>query len=525
MSMGITVRSRRAVLAALPFLLCSALTICPASRGQSSPVEVQRLDGSKLAIQNFAEHRGTVLIFLSTRDQSPQSAHDDVQKLNSKFRHQKVMMVGVFPNPAESPTEVRDFCQASEFTFPCYRDPEHRAVRQLGVKVTPEVYVFDAKAVLAYHSGLSGLEPVLTNVVAGKPMGTQGSQASGTPIDSPKPVRKIEPLEFISYSSELIFDNIPGAPAHHASTMTLAANGDLLVTWYGGSYESSDDEALFIARRPKGSLQWGAPRMLVRNPSQMVGNAVIFTLGNGDVWIIWGRMEASQPLLAHTGWDSTRLLYRVSKDNGKTWSADRKFPMDTTGWLPRNLAIRLTDGTTVVPVSDERNDRDVSFVLITKDNGAHWTKSSVMPNSESQGEQPAITQRQDGSLLAFLRTKPRLLQTESTDGGATWSAAKATELKNPDAAISVCKLKDGTLVLVWNNSETSRSQLHIARSTDGGKTWSEPLLLESNPGEYSYPSTMQTPDGKIHIIYTYRRFSIKHVEMNENWLVKMNRSN
>lgn len=519
-------RSGGAIFAPLLSLFCAALTISPVARAQAaSPVEVQRLDGSKLAIQNFDEHCGTVLVFLSTRDQSTELAHEAVQKLNAKFRRQRVMMVGVFPNPAESPAEVRDFCQASEFTFPCYRDPEHKAVRQLGVKVTPEVFVFDPKGMLAYHSGLTGLDSVLANFVAGRPAGATRLEATGSPIDKPKPARKIEPLDFISYSSELIFENIPGAPAHHASSIALAANGDLLVTWYGGSYESSDDESLFIARRPKGQPLWSTPEMLVRNPSQMVGNAVIFTLGNGDVWIIWGRMEASQPLLAHAGWDSTRLLYRVSKDNGKTWSADQRFPMDTTGYLPRNLAIHLADGTTVVPISDERNERDVSFVLITKDNGAHWTKSSVMPNSELQGEQPAVTQRKDGSLLAFLRTKPHLLQTESTDGGATWSPAKATGLKNPDAAISVCTLKDGTLVLVWNNSETSRSQLHIARSIDSGKTWGEPLLLESNPGEYSYPSIMQTPDGKIQIIYTYRRFSIKHVEINENWLVKINRSN
>ena len=519
-------RSGEAICASLLSLFCAAILISPVARAQAgSPVEVQRLDGSKLAIQNFSEHRGTVLVFLSTRDQSAESAHESLQKLNAKVRRQKIMMVGVFPNPAESPSEVRDFCQASEFTFPCYRDPEHKAARQLGAKVTPEAFVFDSKGVLAAHSRLAELDSVLTNVVAGRPAGSTKLETAGSPIDKPKPARKIEPLDFISYSSELIFETIPGAPAHHASSMALAANGDLLVTWYGGSYESSDDEALFIARRPKGQRGWSTPEMLVRNPSQMVGNAVIFTLGNGDVCIIWGRMEASQPLLSHTGWDSTRLLYRVSKDNGKMWSADQKFPMDTAGWLPRNLAIHLADGTTVVPISDERNERDTSFVLITKDSGAHWTRSSVMPNSQSQGEQPAVTQRKDGSLLAFLRTKPRLLQTESTDGGASWSPAKATSLKNPDAAIGVCTLKDGTLVLVWNNSETSRSQLHIARSVDNGKTWGDPLLLESNPGEYSYPSIMQTPDGKIQIIYTYRRFSIKHVEINENWLVKMNRSN
>jgi predicted neuraminidase len=60
-------------------------------------------------------------------------------------------------------------------------------------------------------------------------------------------------------------------------------------------------------------------------------------------------------------------------------------------------------------------------------------------------------------------------------------------------------------------------------SVDDGRTWSKPLELESNPGEYSYPSIFQATDGKIHIIYTFRRYSIKHVEMNEDWFTKLQR--
>ena len=43
---------------------------------------------------------------------------------------------------------------------------------------------------------------------------------------------------------------------------------------------------------------------------------------------------------------------------------------------------------------------------------------------------------------------------------------------------------NGDLILAWNNQERGRSPLHIARSIDGGKTWSPPVILESNPGEY-----------------------------------------
>ena len=133
--------------------------------------------------------------------------------------------------------------------------------------------------------------------------------------------------------------------------------------------------------------------MLLRNPTAPVGNAVIFLDQRQRVWIVWGRLEATQPLIAHTGWERTRLFYRVSEDNGYTWSADKLFPLDTTGWLPRNLPIHLATGELILPLSDERNNRDLSFFVITKDAGATWVRSAIIPNAQSQGEQPTVAPR------------------------------------------------------------------------------------------------------------------------------------
>ena len=86
------------------------------------------------------------------------------------------------------------------------------------------------------------------------------------------------------------------------------------------------------------------------------------------------------------------------------------------------------------------------------------------------------------------------------------------------------RLANGHLVLVFNDSQTDRTPLSICRSLDEGATWEAPIQLESNPGEYSYPSIIQSADAKLHITYTFRRYSIKHVEMNEDWLVRVERN-
>jgi predicted neuraminidase len=123
-----------------------------------------------------------------------------------------------------------------------------------------------------------------------------------------------------------------------------------------------------------------------------------------------------------------------------------------------------------------------------------------------------------------MRHSKFIRQIKSDDGGNHWSEAVATKLKNPDSGISMTRLSNGHLLLVYNDSQSDRTPLSICRSRDEGRSWEKPLQLESNPGEYSYPSIIQSSDGLIHVTYTFRRYAIKHVEMSESWLDHFERS-
>jgi predicted neuraminidase len=65
-------------------------------------------------------------------------------------------------------------------------------------------------------------------------------------------------------------------------------------------------------------------------------------------------------------------------------------------------------------------------------------------------------------------------------------------------------------LLVYNHTAKGRSPLNVAVSTDG-ESWQAGPVLESEPGEYSYPAVIQTADGLVHTTYTWKRKRIRHV--------------
>ena len=107
----------------------------------------------------------------------------------------------------------------------------------------------------------------------------------------------------------------------------------------------------------------------------------------------------------------------------------------------------------------------------------------------------------------------------SEDGGHTWSELTPTSMPNPNSGTDAVTLSNGWQLIVYNHVGKpgnkwggKRSPLNVAISQDG-LNWSQILVLEDEPGEYSYPAVIQGPDGMVHITYTWKRKSVKYVKV------------
>jgi predicted neuraminidase len=371
------------------------------------------------------------------------------------------------------------------------------------------------------------------------------------------------------FESELIF---PLEHWHnHSSSIVELPNGDLLVCWYNGSGErTADDVKIEAARLPRGARQWGKRYVLADTPDFPDTNPVMFADSRQRLWLIW-------PVILANRWETALLKMRISAGGWRSdpphwdWADNILFiprnfeakvkqtlePLvkaggqgrafeemkrayqaagdkyfSRLGWMPRTHPLELPSGRVLAPLySDGYN---FSLIAITDDGGRTWSTSE--PLVSEGGVQPALVRRRDGVIAAYMRDNgppPKRVQyAESKDDGVTWSAVKDTDIPNPGSSVEVIALRDGSWLMVANDTERGRHSLVAMLSDDEGRTWKwrrhiELDQREQGAGSFHYPSAIQSRDGFIHLTYSYflnhlpptaPRKSIKHARFNVDWI-------
>lgn len=314
----------------------------------------------------------------------------------------------------------------------------------------------------------------------------------------------------------------PG-PYRHPCSFDELDNGDLYVVYYGGAGEYEGDTAVYGFRKEKGSDTWTDPRIIADTPYRSEGNAVIWQGPRGVVWLFY---------LTRYGdtWSTSRIKYKTSTDGGRTWTDSRLLSFEE-GLMVRAHPIVLTDGDYLLPVYHETgHDREnvgadsTSLFFRYDPDTKQWSETNRI-RSRLGNIQPSVVQIDEKYLIAYSRrgggygplADGFLVRSESRDGGVTWSEGQDSQFPNPNAATDLIKLKNGHLLLVYNDSDQGRRlPLTVAISTDHDQTWKYKRDIVTTGDSAAYPTAIQASDGKIHIMYTsHRRRQINHVVFDE----------
>lgn len=326
--------------------------------------------------------------------------------------------------------------------------------------------------------------------------------------------------------SDFIFTTAP-FPSCHASTIVELRNGDLLAAWFGGADEGEPDVAIWGSRRV--GDKWSEPVELAREPKIATFNPVLFHTKDGKLWLYYKFGPHPER------WTAAR---RSSSDDGKTWSPIEHLPAGLYGPI-RAKPLVMSDGTIVSGTSVESYRSWSVWIERSTDNGMTWTKfgpitvpaapaqttsgSGSQPSTSGVSEwsltsgiiQPSVVSLGGRRLRLYARSTSRtgkVCIADSADGGVTWTQARPIDVPNPNSGIDAITLRDGRVVLVYNHTPRGRTPLNVAVSRDGER-FQMFHTLESEPGEYSYPSVIQGKNGDLHITYTWNRKRIRYARL------------
>lgn len=323
--------------------------------------------------------------------------------------------------------------------------------------------------------------------------------------------------------------------SHGWPTIGRRRNGELLVVCSGGrAAHVCPWGRLELIRSGDDGKTWSEPRILADGPIDDRDAGVIEThegtlLVNWFTSVAWlrrlERMERGEldPTPDIDQWRKERdaldeqTIPRElggwalrSTDGGQTWS-ERIDTLVNSPHGPTQLADgRLLYVGRLISTDDRPSDNGSPFaemrvsVAESRDDGWTWQLIGEIPvdtlPTGSSCHEPHAVEAADGRIVAQLRyhgpEHRETLQSESEDGGRTWSELRS--IGEPGFPSHLLRLRDDRLLMtVGHRYQPWSNRARI--SEDHGRTWSEPVvsLSEGDSRDIGYPSTVQLDDGSL----------------------------
>ncbi len=249
---------------------------------------------------------------------------------------------------------------------------------------------------------------------------------------------------------------------------------------------------IYYKRSTDGGTTWGAARRLTWTSGQSEMPAIAVDSADA-IHVVW---QDSTP----GNWE---IYYKRSTDGGTTWGSIQRL-----AWTAGESLFPAIDSSGSVHVvwEDGTPGNYEVYFRSSADGGATWnpTKRLTWTPAGSFGPDIAIG-ASDQIHVVWSDDNPgndEIFYKRSTDGGATWSAARRlTWTSNGSFKPAIAIHSTGQIHIAWYNETPDYGEIYYKRSADGGTTWNPIRRLTWSSGRSEYPAIAVDSGNLAHVIW------------------------
>lgn len=289
--------------------------------------------------------------------------------------------------------------------------------------------------------------------------------------------------------------------------------GDLLLIFPEGDHyaaASGKVNRMLAYRSHNNGNSWTGPTVAFDIDFSQHGFIPLIPRGTDRIYAFGTQPIPSEYSRARGKHENAPIGYRWSDDDGHTWSDVRLIRPENDPTFLGMSVMRMceTENGTWLLGSHEADWsksplQTRQYILRSEDRGNTW---SVLPGPRPSGWFAPNFHRMDegrpihlggGEVLFMARTPTgRLWTARSKDHGKTWTNPAPSQLVHPDAPPMLYQLSDRKTLIAFHHNRhldtqyqglrgnmdgmRDRSEIWLALSKDGGRTWSEPQFLFVN---------------------------------------------
>jgi predicted neuraminidase len=309
-----------------------------------------------------------------------------------------------------------------------------------------------------------------------------------------------------------IFQGVP--------SIECAANGRLWAAWFAGGEDEGPDNYVMLVTSDDNGASWSKPVLVIDPPGTVRAfDPCLWHDPDGRLWLFWSQSNGK--------WDGRGGVWCITSENSADASPAWSKPRHLCNGVMLSKPTVRKNGDWLLPVSVwakpafpepqfHLDDESGANVFISRDSGASFSMLGQVRVPEREYDEHSIIERNDRSLWMLVRAPYGIGESESTDGGESWTKGRPSEIQNVNSRFCIRRLHSGSLLLITHEPPNGKSRSHLIAhiSDDDGKSWRGELMLDERKG-VSYPDAVEDSHGVIRVVYDFERTKSKQILMAE----------